>query len=288
MRGAPRPAARGSASRRSPIVFLHSYLNPAHELRGPRASSCEEYPDVELISLSHEVLPEAARVRAHVDHARERVRRPADRALPRPARPSRLAEAGYRQRAAGRHLGRRCRHPRADRPSGRSPPSARDRPVGVAAAARAARPAGLGDVVSVDMGGTSYDVCLIRGRPARDQDATGTGATGTASRSRWSTSTSVGAGGGSIVGERRRGAAGRPAVGGEPTRSGLLRPGRHRADDHRRRPRARPARPRRVRQRPHDARSRGRASPHSARLGHRVGLDAEETAAAACGSSTPT
>jgi N-methylhydantoinase A len=37
---------------------------------------------------------------------------------------------------------------------------------GVVAAARAATAAGLGDVVSVDMGGTSYDVCLIRnGRP---------------------------------------------------------------------------------------------------------------------------
>ncbi len=34
---------------------------------------------------------------------------------------------------------------------------------GVTAAARAAAAAGLGDVVSVDMGGTSYDLCLIRG-----------------------------------------------------------------------------------------------------------------------------
>ena len=42
---------------------------------------------------------------------------------------------------------------------------------GVVAAARAARAAGLDDVVSVDMGGTSYDVCLIRdGRPAVTSD----------------------------------------------------------------------------------------------------------------------
>ena len=34
---------------------------------------------------------------------------------------------------------------------------------GAVAAATAARAAGLGDVVSVDMGGTSYDVCLVRG-----------------------------------------------------------------------------------------------------------------------------
>jgi N-methylhydantoinase A len=42
---------------------------------------------------------------------------------------------------------------------------------GVVAAGRAATDAGLGDVVSVDMGGTSYDVCLIRdGRPSLNSD----------------------------------------------------------------------------------------------------------------------
>ena len=42
---------------------------------------------------------------------------------------------------------------------------------GVIAAARAGLEAGLGDVVSVDMGGTSYDVCLIRdGRPEIKMD----------------------------------------------------------------------------------------------------------------------
>ena len=38
------------------ISFLHSYLNRAHELRA-REVVLEEYPDVEMISLSHEVLP---------------------------------------------------------------------------------------------------------------------------------------------------------------------------------------------------------------------------------------
>ena len=42
---------------------------------------------------------------------------------------------------------------------------------GVSAAAEAAGRAGIGDVVSVDMGGTSYDVCLIRdGRPEIKMD----------------------------------------------------------------------------------------------------------------------
>ncbi len=37
-------------------MFLHSYLNPAHELRA-RELVLEEYPEVELVSLSHEVYP---------------------------------------------------------------------------------------------------------------------------------------------------------------------------------------------------------------------------------------
>ena len=38
------------------VCFLHSYLNPSHELRA-REIILDEYPDVELISLSHEVWP---------------------------------------------------------------------------------------------------------------------------------------------------------------------------------------------------------------------------------------
>ena len=38
------------------VVFLHSYLNPDHELRA-RELVLEEFPDVELVSLSHEVYP---------------------------------------------------------------------------------------------------------------------------------------------------------------------------------------------------------------------------------------
>ena len=69
---------------------------------------------------------------------------------------------------------------------------------GVVAAAAAARAAGMSDVVSVDMGGTSYDVCLIRnGHP--NSKVTGTGITATASRFRWSISRRIGAGGGSIA-----------------------------------------------------------------------------------------
>ena len=118
-----------------------------------------------MISLSHEVYPEAARVRAHLDDARERVRRSGDRPLPRPAAGA-AADGRLHERAP--HRARRPAASRRRRPCGRkavatigSGPTG-----GVTAAARAAVAAGLGDVVSVDMGGTSYDVCLIRdGRP---------------------------------------------------------------------------------------------------------------------------
>src|SRR5947208_3264053 len=40
------------------VTFLHSFTNPAHELRA-RELILEEFPDVEHISLSHEVLPRA-------------------------------------------------------------------------------------------------------------------------------------------------------------------------------------------------------------------------------------
>jgi N-methylhydantoinase A len=66
------------------ICFLHSYLNPVHELRA-RQIVLDEFPDVEMISLSHEMYAQAAGVRADIDHFGQRLRRAADRQLPRPA-----------------------------------------------------------------------------------------------------------------------------------------------------------------------------------------------------------
>src|SRR5438105_11957304 len=40
------------------VMFLHSFTNPAHELRA-RELILEEFPDVGHISLSHEVMPRA-------------------------------------------------------------------------------------------------------------------------------------------------------------------------------------------------------------------------------------
>ena len=75
------------------VCFLHSFLNPEHELRA-REIILDEYPDVEMVSLSHEILPEAARIRADVDDPGQRVRRPAHRPLPRAA-DQRLPQAGF-------------------------------------------------------------------------------------------------------------------------------------------------------------------------------------------------
>ena len=150
------------------IVFLHSYLNPVHELRA-RELLLEEYPDVELVSLSHEVYPKPPEFeRTSTTLVNAYVGPPIVRYLDRLEQ--RLHDAGYTHElliatcaggvATPDAIGRRAVATIGSGPTG-----------GVVAAARAARDAGLGDVVSVDMGGTSYDVCLIRdGHPELTSD----------------------------------------------------------------------------------------------------------------------
>ncbi|CAB4365028.1 MAG: hydantoinase/oxoprolinase family protein [Actinobacteria bacterium] len=179
------------------ICFLYSYLDPAHELRA-RELVLEEYPDVEMVSLSHEVLPKPPEFeRTSTTLVNAYVGPPIARYLTRLTK--RLAEAGYAHEllvatsaggvATAEHAARRAVTTIGSGPTG-----------GVSAAARAAAAAGLGDVVSVDMGGTSYDVCLIRdGRPDVKMDWNW--------RHRYCIGTpmvdipSVGAGGGSIAWE---------------------------------------------------------------------------------------
>ena len=150
------------------ICFLHSYLNPVHELRA-REIVLEEYPDVEMVSLSHEVLskpPEFERTSTTLVNAY--VGPPIARYLNRLA--ARLAEAGYAYEllvatSAGGLATAATAAKRAVATIGSGPTG------GVSAAAEAAARTGIGDVVSVDMGGTSYDVCLIRdGRPEIKMD----------------------------------------------------------------------------------------------------------------------
>ena len=145
------------------VMFLFSFVNPDHERRAAKLIR-EEYPDVEHVSLSHEVMPRGPEfertsttlVNAYV--------------APRIARyvgslQQRLREAGFAgpllimQSTGGvmhpEYASRRAVSLLASGPTG-----------GVMGAALAAARTGIPDFVAMDMGGTSFDTCLVRrGRP---------------------------------------------------------------------------------------------------------------------------
>lgn len=145
------------------VVFIHSYMNPVHEQRA-RDLILEAFPEVELISLSHEVYPKPPEFeRTSTTLVNAFVGPPIVRYLDRLEK--KLADAGF-----GRELLLATSSGGVATPDGirkRALATISSGPTGgVVAAARAAAVAGLGDVISVDMGGTSYDVCLIRdGKP---------------------------------------------------------------------------------------------------------------------------
>ncbi|HWC34041.1 MAG TPA: hydantoinase/oxoprolinase family protein [Mycobacteriales bacterium] len=150
------------------ISFLHSYINNAHEVRA-REIVLDEYPDVEMVSLSHEVLPKPPEFeRTSTTLVNAYVGPPIARYLGRLT--ARLAEAGYAHEllvatSSGGVATADAAARRAVATIGSGPTG------GVTASAKVAGKAALGDVVSVDMGGTSYDVCLIRdGRPEIKMD----------------------------------------------------------------------------------------------------------------------
>ena len=142
------------------VSFLHSYLNPAHELRA-REIILDEYPDVEMLSLSHEVLPKPPEFeRTSTTLVNAYVGPPIARYLRRLA--ERLAESGYAHEllvatSSGGVATAEAAARRAVATIGSGPTG------GVSAAVHVASKAGIGDFVSVDMGGTSYDLCLVRG-----------------------------------------------------------------------------------------------------------------------------
>src|SRR5437762_7770401 len=157
-RGAKRLEKLGVSS--IAIVFLHSFTNPAHELRA-REIVLEEFPDVGHLSLSHEVLPRAPEfertsttlVNAYVA---PRIAAYTGRLT------DKLRKAGYTnemlimQSTGGvmppDYVARRAVTLLGSGPTG-----------GVMGASLAAQRSGISDFVAVDMGGTSYDVCLVRG-----------------------------------------------------------------------------------------------------------------------------
>ena len=141
------------------IVFMFSFVNPRHEQRA-RAIAAEECPSIS-ISLSHEVMPSAPEfertsttlVNAYVG---PRIERYLARLV------QRLRDGGYRhellvmQSNGGimtpEYIARRPVTVLSSGPAG-----------GVVAACAVATGAKTTDFVCADMGGTSYDVCLIRG-----------------------------------------------------------------------------------------------------------------------------
>jgi N-methylhydantoinase A len=145
------------------VMYLFSFVNPAHERR-TREIILEEFPDVEHISLSHEVMPrgpEFERVSTTLVNAY---------VAPRIANyttslQDKLRGAGYNgplliMQATGGvmppdYVARRAVTLLASGPTG-----------GVMGATLAARQSEIGDFVAIDMGGTSFDICLVRhGQP---------------------------------------------------------------------------------------------------------------------------
>ena len=142
------------------ISFLHSFVRPDHELRAAELVR-EEFPEVVLISVSHQVLPRAPEF--------ERTSTTVVNAYVGPviARYVRRLEARLRNAGFGGDLlivrsnGGVCSPAAIER---RAVATIGSGPTGGAvAAATAGKRAGLADLVSIDMGGTSYDMCLVRG-----------------------------------------------------------------------------------------------------------------------------
>src|SRR5881397_1089285 len=141
------------------VVFLFSFVDPAHERRVGEIAA-EELPGV-MVSLSHEVMqsaPEFERtsttlVNAYVGPRIERYLGVLER---------RLRSAGFAGELLimqsnggvmpGGYVAQKAVAVMGSGPAG-----------GVNGAAAVAGAAGIRDFISVDMGGTSYDVCLVRG-----------------------------------------------------------------------------------------------------------------------------
>jgi len=141
------------------VCFLFSYVNPAHELRAAELIR-EEYPGAR-ISLSHQVMPTAPEfertsttlVDAYVGPRVETYLMRLSQALTR---------AGYARellimQSSGGVTTAETLAKRAVAALGSGPTG------GVMGACEVARLAGLGDFIAVDMGGTSYEVCVVQG-----------------------------------------------------------------------------------------------------------------------------
>ena len=214
------------------IVFLHAYANPAHEQQAATIVQ-EDIPQVPM-SLSSDILPvfrEYERAMATVLNASLQ---------PLAGRYISQLENGLRT------LGLQAPLLIMKSNGGVYGPQTAAQPVHLALSGPAAgaigasavgRLAGYPDAISIDMGGTSTDVCLIKdGRPA----VTHEGEIGPFPLQIPMTDIhTIGAGGGSIATVRHWAASCRAAKRRGHARSSLLRPGRHGPHGDRRQSRAR-------------------------------------------------
>jgi N-methylhydantoinase A len=149
------------------VVFLHAYANPAHEQR-MQAILREEYPET-LVSLSSEVLPQFREFERTMATALNAAVMPPVSRYVGVLRQALDAE-GVRapllimKSDGGVTSAATCvRQPVQTVLSG---PAA-----GVIGAIGIARTAGFADIISIDVGGTSADICLVRdGRPEITKD----------------------------------------------------------------------------------------------------------------------
>jgi len=153
------------------VCFLHSYANPVHERRAKEV--LQGFHPGWLITLSAELLPEL--------YEFERLSTAAVHTYLQPmvaryvgALKQRLAEGGFRRDVlfVQSNGGIMSSATACQRPANlaRSGPAA-----GVSAASYLARLAGFDNVISADMGGTSFDVCLIPGGRPRTTEETNLG-----------------------------------------------------------------------------------------------------------------
>ena len=238
-RGRSRCSRPRASSRRRRVY--QRLRQPGARARG-RARCCARPASTGEISLSHRVSGEYREYERTcttvVDaYVRRRMGRYLDGSTARPR-----AACGFGGEAARHALRRRRDDVRRGARSGRSRRSCPARWPGVEGAAELVpRARARRRAITADVGGTSFDTCLITdGRPPVMYEGE---VVGLPLQTPWVDVRSIGAGGGSHrLRRRRRPAARRPAQRGRRCRARLLRPRRHRADRDRRRARARDAR----------------------------------------------
>ena len=149
------------------VVFLHAYANPVHEQRMQQILG-EEYPDA-LVSLSSEVLPQFREFERSMATALNAAVMPPVSRYVGVLRQALDAEGVHApllimKSDGGVTSAATCvRQPVQTVLSG---PAA-----GVVGAVGVGRSAGYGDIISIDVGGTSADICLVRnGRPEITKD----------------------------------------------------------------------------------------------------------------------